>query len=129
MDMEEKITRTKQEKPKKEESKVIFTLDCSVEEFPIKGDQENYRFKGKIKADKMDPDLMATILAKIIKESVPKAAIEEVLNLTAEKLGFTDACDCECDSCKPKAIHIEKQTVNKDNMDSFISFLKHILGE
>lgn len=129
MDIEEKISRTKQEKQKKEEPKVIFTLDCMVEEFPAKGDQENYRFKGKVKAEKMDSDLMSTILAKIIKESVPKEAIEEVLNYTAEKLGFTDEKECDCEPCKPKAIHIEKQTVNKDNIDSFIGFLKHILGE
>ena len=127
MDMNENITR---KKPEETKAKVIYTLNCSVEELPANKGEENYSFKGKVKAEKMDTDLMSTILAKIIKESVPKEAIEEVMNLTAEKLGLVDAeneCDCECS--KPKAIHVEKHIINKDNKDSFIDFLNKILGE
>lgn len=121
----------KKDKKKKEEpkAKTIFSLSMEVQELPATKDEENYNFKGKVHAEKMDSDLMASILAHLIKESVPADAVEEVLNLTADKLGFTDECNCECESCKPKAIHIEKQTINRDNIDSFIGFLKHILGE
>ena len=127
MDMNENITRKKSGEPK---AKVIYTLNCSVEELPAIKGEENYSFKGKVNAEKMDTDLMSTILAKIIKESVPEEAIEDVVNLTADKLGLVneeDECDCEC--CKPKSVHIEKHTINKDNIDSFINFLHKILGE
>lgn len=131
MDMNVNIKRTKPKKEeKKPELKTIFTLECKVEEVANTKESEEYKFSGKVKADKMDSDLMASIFANILKESVPEVAMDEVLNLTAEKLGFIDAeeeCDCEC--CKPKSVRIEKQTINKDNIDSFIGFLKHILGE
>ena len=127
MDMNENITRKKPEEPK---AKVIYTLNCSVEELPANKGEENYNFKGKVKAEKMDTDLMSTILAKIIKESVPEEAIEDVVNLTADKLGLINEEDeCDCDCCKPNEIHVEKHTINKDNIDSFINFLHKILGE
>ena len=127
MDMNENITR---KKPGEQKAKVIYTLNFSVEELPAIKGEENYSFKGKVNAEKMDTDLMSTILAKIIKESVPEEAIEDVVNLTADKLGLVneeDECDYEC--CKPKSVHIEKHTINKDNIDSFINFLHKILGE
>lgn len=130
MDINVNIKRDKKKKEeKKPEVKNIFTLECKVDEVANTKDAEEYKFYGQVKADKMDSDLMSSILAHIIKESVPEITIEEVLNLTAKKLGFTHKCDCECDCCKPKSIHVEKQTIDKDNMDSFIGFLKHILGE
>ena len=130
MDMNVNIKRDKKKKEeKKPEVKTIFTLECKVDEVANTEESEEYKFSGKVKAEKMDSDLMASIFANLLKQSVPEVAMEEVLNLTAEKLGFTDECDCACESCKPKAVHIEKHTVNKDNIDSFIGFLKHILGE
>ena len=130
MDMNVNIKRDKKKKEeKKPEVKTIFTLECKVDEVSNTAEAEEYKFSGKVTADKMDSDLMASIFANIIKQSVPEVAIEEVLNLTADKLGFTDENECDCECCKPKAIHIQKQTINKDNIDSFIGFLKHILGE
>lgn len=129
MDIKKNITRKKETKKEEPQAKTIFSLSMEVQELPETKDEENYNFKGKVHADKMDSDLMSSILAHLIKESVPADVVEEVLNLTADKLGFTDTCDCECDSCKPKSIHIKKQTIDKDNIDSFIDFLKHILGE
>ena len=133
MDIKKNITRKKEVKKEEPKAKTIFSLSMEVQELPATKDEENYNFKGKVHADKMDSDLMASILAHLIKESVPANAVEEVLNLTADKLGFVDVREedeeCNCESCKPKAIHIQKQTIDKDNIDSFIGFLKHILGE
>ena len=100
MDINADIKRTKKKKEETPELKTIFTLDCKVEEVVNNDEAEEYKFSGKVKADKMDSDLMASIFANLIKQSVPEQAIEEVLNLTAEKLGFTDE-DCDCDCCQP----------------------------
>ena len=129
MDINVNIKRNKAKKEeKKPEVRTIFTLECKVDEVANTKEAEEYKFSGKVKADKMDSDLMASIFANLLKQSVPEQVMGEVLNLTAEKLGFTEeSCDCEC--CKPKSVHIEKQTINRDNVDSFIGFLKHILGE
>ena len=100
MDINADIKRTKKKKEEVPTLKTIFTLDCKVEEVVNNDEAEEYKFSGKVKADKMDSDLMASIFANLIKQSVPEKVIEEVLNLTAEKLGFTDE-DCDCDCCQP----------------------------
>lgn len=101
MDINVNIKRDKSKKEeKKPEIKTIFTLECKVDELSNTKESEEYKFSGKVKADKMDSDLMASIFANLIKQSVPEQAIEEVLNLTAEKLGFTEE-DCDCDCCQP----------------------------
>lgn len=119
MDINVNIKRNKAKKEeKKPEVKTIFTLECKVDEVANTKDAEEYKFSGKVKADKMDSDLMASIFANLLKQSVPEQAMEEVLNLTAEKLGFTDE-DCDCDCCQPH--HTSKE--------DFFSFLNRILGE
>ena len=100
MDINADIKRTKKKKEEAPELKTIFTLDCKVEEVVNNEEAEEYKFSGKVKADKMDSDLMASIFANLLKQSVPEKAMEEVLNLTAEKLGFTEE-DCDCDCCHP----------------------------
>lgn len=113
MDINVNIKKDLEEK--KPKGKTIFTLDCIVKDVSTK-DEELYNIKGHVKADKMDPDLMSDILSTIIKQSVPEVAIEEVLNLTADKLGFTEEkCDKEC--CKTK------------DTDKFIELLHRLLGE
>lgn len=117
MDINVNIKRDKKKKEeKKPEVKTIFTLECKVDEVANTKEAEEYKFSGKVKADKMDSDLMATIFANLLKQSVPEVAIEEVLNLTAEKLGFTDEdCDCDCtDEC-----HCHRE--------DFFSFLNNLL--
>jgi hypothetical protein len=117
MDINVNIKRDKSKKEeKKPEVKTIFTLECKVDELSNTKESEEYKFSGKVKADKMDSDLMASIFANLIKQSVPEVAIEEVLNLTADKLGFTEEkCDKEC--CKTK------------DTDKFIELLHKLLGE
>lgn len=119
MDINVNIKRNKAKKEeKKPEVKTIFTLECKVDEVANTKDAEEYKFSGKVKADKMDSDLMASIFANLLKQSVPEQVMEEVLNLTAEKLGFTEEdCDCDC--------HKE----NHCNREDFFSFLNRILGE
>lgn len=121
MDINENIKRKKEE-PKKEEPKAkkIFELECFVEELPKTGEEENYNFKGKVTASKMDDDLMSTILARIVKESVPDKAIESVLNKTAEKLGLVN--DTEDEDDEP-GVEIRKVTPKE-----ILDFLRH-LGE
>ena len=117
MDLNANIKRTKKKKEeKKPEVKTIFTLECRVDEVVNTEESEEYKFSGKVKADKMDSDLMASIFANLLKQSVPEQAIEEVLNLTEEKLGLTEE-DCDC---------------NNDNhctKEDFFNFLNNILGE
>ena len=134
MDINSNITRNKK---KKEEEKVaaktIFSLSCKVDEVSNTEEQEDFKIYGKVKADKMDSDLMASILCSIIKQCTPEEAIEEVLDLTAEKLGFVDANkedagDCDGDHCKPR-IEVHKHTINKENAGDFLKFLNKLLGE
>lgn len=126
MDMNANIKRNKP-KEVKQEPKVIFTLNCKLEELPNSKDSEEYKFSGKVKADKMDTDLMASVLVHIIKEAVPEPAIEDVVNLVAERLDLvsSEQYDCDCESCKSKTVHIDKP----NNRDLFLNFINKILGE
>ena len=82
MDINEKITRNKkvEHKPEpKNEAPHVFDLHCSVELLDQDTDgSENYKVTGKVHAEQMDADLMSTILAKIIKTSVPNNSIKDV---------------------------------------------------
>ena len=128
MDINSNITRNKK---KKEEEKVaaktIFSLSCKVDEVSNTEEQEDFKIYGKVKADKMDSDLMASILCNIIKQCTPEEAIEEVLDLTTEKLGFVDA-NKDNEEETPR-IKVLKHTINKENTEDFLKFLNKLLGE
>ena len=129
MDIKENITRKKEEKKEEVKEKKIFSLTMEVIEQPETEDAENFIFKGKVKADKMDSDLMSTIFAKLFTECVPEVAREEVLNQLADKLGFYNAeeeCDCEESDSKPT---IKCATISKSSKDKLLSLLKNIFEE
>lgn len=115
MDINANIKRSKNKKEeKKPEIKNVFTLNCKLDEISNTADSEEYKFSGTVKADKMDSDLMASILVNIIKESVPQKAIPEVVDLVIEKLNLVTS---EQYDCKP------------DTSDPFIKLLKKLMGE
>lgn len=113
--MNANIKRNKHKEEKKE-PKVIFTLNCKLEELTNTKDSEDYKFSGEVKAGKMDADLMASVLVEIIKHSVPRQAIEDVVNLVAERLDLvsSEQYDCKC---------------NHQNQNNFMNLLNKILGE
>lgn len=97
MDINASIKRNK--KKKKERNKnlePVFSLNCKLYELKNNDEFEQYKFSGTVKADKMDSDLMASILVNIIKESVPKVAIPEVVDLVIEKLNLVSSEQYDC---------------------------------
>jgi hypothetical protein len=126
MDINVDIKREKNKKEeKKPEVKTIFTLECKVDEVANTKDAEEYKFSGKVKADKMDSDLMASIFANILKQSVPAQAMEEVFNLTAEKLGLCEAGE----TTSPDDFFPDMKAVNIASKKDLFNFLNKLLGE
>lgn len=124
MDMNATFKRNKKSEPNMER---IFTLHCSVDKVIEDSPEENYHFKGKIKASEMDSDLMSTIIAKIITEATPKHKIPEVMSLTAEKLELTEVSPNE-DSCCDCQEH-DGITIHRCGKGGLINFLNKLLGE
>ena len=127
MDINEKIIRNKkiEHKPEpKKEAPHIFDLNCSVELLGRDSDgSENYKVTGKVHAEQMDADLMSTILAKIIKTSVPNNSIKDVIDKLVTKLGLIDEEKLKEEDTKPE-VHI-----CKDSVEDLIKFISKILGE
>lgn len=112
MDINDNITRTKK---KEEKHNVVFELDCKV----VQVTNEDYKFTGSVKAHMIDTELMSSILANIIKKSMPEDAIEDVMELTLDKLGLLEEDDCKEDcNCNKK--------ITKENI---IDFLNTLFGE
>ena len=119
MDMNETFRKSNK---KEEKTKRVFTLSCTVDKI-LDSKDPHYNFTGTVSSDEMHSELMADILASIIKKCVPAKAIKQVMNLTTENLGLvTD--DEEDDIPNIKAIRI-----TQDNKKDFMEFLKSILGE
>jgi hypothetical protein len=112
MDINDNITRTKK---KEEKHNVVFELDCKV----VQVTNEDYKFTGSVKANMVDTELMSSILTNIIKKSMPEDAIEDVIELTLDKLGLIEdddhKCDCDCN-----------RKITKENI---IDFLNTLFGE
>ena len=127
MDINEKITRNKkvEHKPEpKNEAPHVFDLHCSVELLGKDTDgSENYKVTGKVHAEQMDADLMSTILAKIIKTSVPNNSIEDVIDKLITKLGLIDEKELKKEGTNHE-VHI-----CKDYKEDLIKFISKILGE
>lgn len=127
MDINEKITRNKkvEQKPEpKKEAPHVFDLHCSVVALGKDPDgSESYNFTGKVHAEKMDAELMSTILAKIIKTSVPDNCIEDVIDKLVVKLGLIDE-----DELKEVEEHPEVH-ICKASGEDLIKLLGKILGE
>lgn len=115
MDINDNITRTKK---KEEKHNVIFELDCKV----VQVSNEDYKFTGSVKANMVDTELMSSILANIIKKSMPEDAIEDVMELTLEKLGFTDDEECECN----EHCHCHDKKFSKEDL---FKLIRDIFGE
>ena len=112
MDINDNITRTKK---KEEKPNVVFELDCKV----VQVSNEDYKFTGSVKANRIDTELMSSILANIIKKSMPEDAIEDVMGLTLDKLGLIEEDDCKGDcNCNKK--------ITKEDI---IDFLNTLFGE
>lgn len=122
MDMNETFRKSNK---KEEKTKRVFTLSCTVDKI-LDSKDPHYDFKGTVASDEMDSELMADILASIIKKCVPAKNIEQVMNLTTENLGLVtdDEEDEDDDMPNIKAIRI-----TGDNKNDFMEFLKKILGE
>lgn len=122
MDMNETFRKSNK---KEEKTKRVFTLSCTVDKI-LDSKDPHYNFKGTVASDEMDSELMADILASIIKKCVPAKNIEQVMNLTIENLGLVtdDEEDEDDDMPTIKAIR-----VTQDNKNEFMEFLKKILGE
>ena len=115
MDINDNITRTKK---KEERPNVVFELHCKVERIT----DENHKFTGTIKSDMMDEELMSSILANLIKKSMPEEAIESVMELTLEKLGFTNDEECECN----EHCHCHDKKFSKEEL---FKLIRDIFGE
>lgn len=79
---------TKKEAVNKPEPKVIYELNCKLTEMPSEAKDKDYNFTGNVKANGIDIDLLAIVLAKVIRSSVPNKFVGELLDTTAEKLGY-----------------------------------------
>ena len=125
MDINKKITRNKkvEQKPEpKKEAPHEFDLHCSVVALgKDKDGSDNYDFTGKVHAEQMDTDLMSTILAKIVKTSVPKEHILDTMTALLKKLDLYD--EEEEEDTKPE-VHICKASG-----EVLIKLLSKILGE
>lgn len=122
MDMKETIKREPKEvkeEAKKPEPKVLYELHCTLVENPSDRKDKDYSFNGKVKGEDMDIDLMSSVFASIIKNSVPADVILEVMNETADKLGLEPE-DKKCS----KEIKASKSSLE----NTFIKLLK-LLGE
>ena len=112
MDINDNITRTKK---KEEKPNVVFELNCKV----VQVTNEDYKFTGSVKANMVDTELMSSILTTLIKKSMPEDAIEDVMELTLDKLGLIEdedhKCDCNCN-----------KNITKENI---IDFLNTLFGE
>lgn len=91
--MNEEIVRHKKEEVQKTDpaKEVVYSLECKLEKYTEDtSTEERYAFSGSVQGNKMDTDLMSTVLAKIVKQSVPMRSIPTVMELVLKKLDLLD---------------------------------------
>lgn len=122
MDMRETIKRKPKgvkKEAKQPEPKTLYKVHLTLVEKPSDSEDKHYNLTGEVVAKDMDTDLLSSVLATILKKSVPEDAIVEVLNETADKLGYTSV---------NKEIEELKQNSRNALEGSLIKLLK-LLGE